>query len=167
MDYPLAPTPPPGLDHAPSWNPSGDELAFWREESGGRSLIKAVKIATKVEREITHPGANESDGWPSWSPDGVLIAFWRQTGFAGDAIWSMPSNGLGTATNVSRPDTAHGVVDRTPCWSPDGAEIAFARATWVDWDIWIMSANGSGQRKTSTPAARGNVDFYPSWQNYK
>ncbi len=50
-----------------------------------------------------------------------------------------------------------GVVDdRSPCWSPDGKLIAFQR----DWQVWVMNADGSGQRQlTKGPHKSG----FPTW----
>jgi len=157
MDY----TASPGLDHAPSWSPSGAEIAFWREEKGGPSVIKAVNVASKTQRFITtNVGTNAFDGFPSWSPDGTSIAFWRND-VSQSGIWIVDSDGKTSAVNVSKPDSAHGVVDRTPSWSADGSQIVFARTNWVDWNIWIMNLDGSGQNPLFS--GTGHVDFYPSW----
>ena len=153
----------PGLDHCPSWSPAGDELVFWREQKGGSSVIKAVNLATKDERFITNHGSDLFDGFPAWSPDGSRIAFWRNNNVQ-SAIWIKSADGLGPENNISNPDAAHGVADRTPTWSPDSLQIAFSRTTWVDWGIYLMNVNGSGQ--SSSPlfnSASGHVDSYPSW----
>ena len=43
-----------------------------------------------------------------------------------------------------------------PAWSPDGLRIAFVRGN----DIWVMNADGSGQRRLTSGAAH---DRAPNW----
>ena len=33
-----------------------------------------------------------------------------------------------------------------PVWSPDGSQVAFVTDRTGQWEIWIMNADGSGQR---------------------
>ena len=57
--------------------------------------------------------------------------------------------------------------DNRPAWSPDGSRIIFMRFTGRadvpevrHWDIWVMNADGSGQR-----ALTGTTDWDhdPAW----
>jgi Tol biopolymer transport system component len=50
--------------------------------------------------------------------------------------------------------------DRSPVWSPDGSKLAFLSDRSGDWDVWVMNADGSGQRRLA-----GNVglDCAPAW----
>lgn len=159
MDYSQ---PPYALDHAPSWSPDGKQIAFWRERGGSSAIMKVNVAPGSSPTNITD--GSYYDGFPVFSPDGARIAFWRNDGNQG-AIWTISADGQGQATNVSKPDSPHGVMDYIPFWSPDGAEIAFSRTSYVNWDIWIMSNDGSNQRNVSKGPG-GHCDFYANWQNY-
>jgi len=37
--------------------------------------------------------------------------------------------------------------DGNPVWSPDGKQMSFERKRNGNWDIWVMNADGSGQRQ--------------------
>jgi Tol biopolymer transport system component len=47
-----------------------------------------------------------------------------------------------------------------PAWSPDGREIAFASRRDGDWDIYIMTADGNGQRAITNNSV---TDLFPTW----
>jgi len=155
-----------GLDHAPTWNPSESEIAFWRER-GGVSTIYKVPISLKtspaasgglVNLSNTSMSEDNFDAWPAWSPDGTKFAFFRN-----HEIWVMAADGT-LQQNISKPNHDVGEEDMTPCWSPDGTMIAFSRTNWVSYHIWIMNLTGTIKNQLSY--GEYVCDFYPSWQKY-
>ena len=57
------------------------------------------------------------------------------------------------------PGLAKPAVTGPLAWSPDGSRIAFARLGEVSYQIYVMNADGSGQRKLT----RNPGDFISSW----
>jgi Tol biopolymer transport system component len=51
-------------------------------------------------------------------------------------------------------------VSDDPVWSPDGAKIAFESNRGGDYEIYVMNADGSGQRDISNQPA---FDASPAW----
>jgi WD40-like Beta Propeller Repeat len=49
---------------------------------------------------------------------------------------------------------------RTPVWSPDGRRIAFTSRRDGNWEVYVVNADGSGQRRLTRNAAG---DFAPTW----
>jgi len=87
---------------------------------------------------------------PAWSPDGGKIAFG-----AGSNIWVMNADGSEPLNLTPEPGT-----DSDPAWSPDGRRIAFLRGgTW----LYVMNADGSGQRKLVANTAHNEVGSAPAW----
>ncbi len=58
--------------------------------------------------------------------------------------------------NLSR----HAAADRDPAWSPDGKRIAFVSDRDGNFEIYVMNADGSGQRRLTTNSA---ADRNPAW----
>ena len=61
-------------------------------------------------------------------------------------IWSAPAEN-GVPRNMTRTD---GVAERTPAWSPDGKWIAFFSDETGEYELWLMPADGKGDRKQLT-----------------
>jgi dipeptidyl aminopeptidase/acylaminoacyl peptidase len=114
---------------------SGDSYDDWR--SGG---------------SMPWPG-----GGPSPLPDGSRIVYSSPRSGRGDIyLWERAS---ARATRLTDSDDFEG----QPAFSPDGKVIAYQRQERSEgrWRIWIMNADGSGQRPISRPR-RGN-DSHPQF----
>jgi Tol biopolymer transport system component len=132
-----------GGDQMPAWAPDGTRIVFVR---GGDLYSVAVSPSPAAPVRLT--STPETDESPSWSPDSAWLALDRHGPSGNPGVYVMRSDG----TEVRRLATG-----RTPAWSPDGNWIAFAR----NYDIWLMRADGSGQRRL-TKSKRYEAD--PSWQ---
>jgi dipeptidyl aminopeptidase/acylaminoacyl peptidase len=121
----------PFYDHALSFSPGGDEIAFLSNhepdpDAKNNSDIFATNLQGQV-RQITSTAGCEYE--PAWSPDGKRIAYTATTrdlttidSVAEDThVWIISATGAG-AQEIS------GSVDkraRTPRWSPDGKNVFF------------------------------------------
>jgi TolB protein len=59
-----------------------------------------------------------------------------------DDVWTIQADG----TDLTRLTHSPG-HDFDPSWSPDGARIAFRSERSGEPEIWVMSADGTGQRR--------------------
>lgn len=106
------------------------------------------------------PG-NRND-MPIWSPDGNSIAFFSDRGGNPDIYIMEPD---GSQVEQLTRDTFASLYftkspdDRNPSWSPDGNQIAFEsgrnnlKVTYVDHDIYVMSADGSSVQRLTNDGA--------------
>ena len=78
-------------------------------------------------------GAFDQD--PAWSPSHDRIAFGRG---ANIHVMSADGSGLTQLTSAG--------LDKAPTWSPNGERIAFSRQGGTAVGIWVMNADGTGQR---------------------
>ena len=84
-------------------------------------------------RRLAPEGAFDQD--PAWSPGHDRIAFGRG---ANIHVMSADGSGLTQLTSAG--------LDKAPTWSPDGERIAFSRQGGAAVGIWVMNADGTGQR---------------------
>ncbi len=78
------------------------------------------------------------------------------------ADWNTISviNTDGTGLTSLIDDDGQGWTYMSPAWSPDGSQIAFGSSRDGGWDIYVISADGSGLRRLTTHGAR---DDSPAW----
>lgn len=120
-------------DAGARWSPDDRWLAFYRVEvgCGGPIGIWVVRADGSGLRRL---GSGGRPSPPTWSPEGRHVAF---AGTSGIVATELLGRGLDAVTNG--PDFA-------PAWSPDGKLIAFRRGAAPDAGLWLMNADGSGQR---------------------
>ena len=144
-------------DALPMWSPNGTRIAFlrfsvppacggWAGDPGPNVYV--MNADGSGQRRLAR-------GWPSaWSADGRRIAFTGPDDRPGMYVMNADGSAqrrLNTVSFRGRPDGG------SAAWSPDGQKILFTRARpgtrgKVN-DIYVMNADGSGQRKL---AERGN-----------
>jgi dipeptidyl aminopeptidase/acylaminoacyl peptidase len=137
-------------DHALSWNPRGDEIAFLSNheadpEAVNNSDIFAVSAGDGRVRRLTETRGCEYE--PAWSPDGKLIAYTATTrdvttidSVAEDAhVWVIDAGGGARGRELT---AAHDRRARNPRWSPDGADIFFLAGNRGAILLYRVAASG-------------------------
>jgi TolB protein len=144
----------------PTWSPTGDKLAFERENcvdegdvSTCTSILETVNAGGTGETTILS-GNNPSPAAPAWSPDGTKIAFGGYplyTNFGGGDIYTIRPDGSNMARLTNTPDAD----DSFPDWSPDGRKLV---ATNDAGGIYTMNPDGTGVTTLGQPDGGS-----PSW----
>ena len=116
-----------------------------------RTLAVAASLAA-ASLTITAPPAVAAD-----PPATGRIAFWD---FVTNQIYAVNPDGTGLAQLTHEPQ---GISAQGPAWSPDGSRLLFARVNVSKGigRIWIMNADGTGQRLLVSDAGRS--DIQPSY----
>lgn len=147
----------PAFDACPSYSADGKRIAYCSgvQAAGGVIEIWVMEANGKRERKLTNIGGRMT--FPDFSPDGTRIAFsGRPPGATNEDVFVINSDGIGLASLTS--DTGS---DRFPVWSPDGSRIAFLSDRTGVAQVWVMDANGGGQRQLTFDPAR--KDQVPDW----
>jgi Tol biopolymer transport system component len=96
-------------------------------------------------RNLTPDAANDAE--PAWSPDGRRIVYTSRppgcesVGCQAD-LYAIGRDGTGRVRLTSTPQH-----ESDPDWSPDGGRIAYLRYDDDQPGLWVMAADGSGQRQ--------------------
>jgi Tol biopolymer transport system component len=153
----------PRLDRDPAWSPDGRKIAFLSRRDG-KQEIYVVNADGSALRNLTHSPDHEFT--PAWSPDGRKIAFARSRDFyqrADVELYVMNADGSGQRrlTRVlGRGDGNPVWAGGRGVWSPDGRMLAFSAKREGNFEVYVINADGSGQRNLTRNSAR---DFFSTW----
>ncbi len=139
-----------GLDMKPTWSPDGRQIAF-RTSRDGQDEIYVMAADGTCERNLTL--SPKDDRSPAWSPGGCEIAYDHFFDARFQDIATIPVAG-GEPRRITTKSGEY------PSWSPDGRRIAFASARDGDYDVYVINADGSGERQV---ADLPGYQFYPAW----
>jgi WD40 repeat protein len=139
-----------GPDFKPSWSPDGQQIAF-RTSRDGQDEIYVMNADGTCQRNLTHDLADDRS--PAWSPDGASVAYDHFFNDSFQDITVIDVAGL-ARRRVTRSSGEY------PAWSPDGTRIAFASARAGNYDIYVIDADGTNERRLTSYAG---YDMDPAW----
>lgn len=142
-------------DTNPVWSPDGRSIAFTTSRDGDWEVYVMSPTGTGV-RDVSNDHAAD-DLQPTWSPDSSTIVFERVSARGRSDLYRVSTKG----SAAIHPLFAGGSLPAfDPAYSPSGGQIAFDRRAKTNYDIWVVSSNGTGARRiTSSPAE----DTQPTW----
>lgn len=129
--------------YGPEWDPANP----WRIVTSGFTGLDQIDVNRQVLWGLTD---RREDHTPAFSPDGRFIAVAYKTGDHYD-IQRLDAGGGGRVALTKAPlwlvaENKKPWNNVAPAWSPDGSQIAFLTDRNGRWEIWVMNADGSGQR---------------------
>lgn len=146
-------------DSHPDWSPDGSRLIFDTERNGDDvTRILTINADGSDERNMFIAGQQ-----PSFAPDGQRFVYrgcdlngnrcglWLATAFEPKS-WEVGVNMIGPvleADGVAHPD-----------WSPTREEIVYQRNEGGNWNLWVVNADGSNNRRLTSGAT---LEGLPAW----
>ena len=138
-------------------SPDGKERLRVLDNSGNYDIYMGPADEHKPPMAITSHAAADYD--PAWSPQGDKIAFVSLRTDGKDAVFVMTPDGR----NDRELTFNRGFLDKHPTWSPDASQIAFGSNRDGHRQVYVMNADGSGQKNISNNAYE---DYDPVWLKY-
>jgi TolB protein len=141
-----------------AWSPDGSMLAFTSFEEGNDDDVFVVNSdGTGLRSFVASPLGEHS---PQCSPDGTRIAFerWplRDSDPGTPDIYTVGLDGGGEVPLVTSTGWDTGAV-----WSPDGGRLAFTSDRGGGEEIYVVNADGSGERQLTDLPDASATD--PAW----
>jgi eukaryotic-like serine/threonine-protein kinase len=142
----------------PTWSPDGSRLAFILGKQGDAgALATSAADGSDVRVILKSDDVYPFFGRVSWSPDGALLAVSRSRGGMNREIWTVPSQGGGTATRLTKDQ--QGVVSDMPVFAADGRGIIHRSNRGGASNLWWQPLDGKSSVQLTTGPG---PDTYPS-----
>jgi uncharacterized protein YjdB len=130
----------------PAFSADGSRIAYVSTSPGNAEIYVMNADGTSPTRLTNEPSV---DGHPVFTPDGQTILFQSARTAGKQQIWAVNVDGSGL-TQLTRDS-----VSFAPAVSPDGQTVAYVSIRNKNYDIWLMSRDGSNQRPfTPTPQVK-------------
>jgi TolB protein len=144
----------PANDGWSRWSPDGRRIVFHSNRDGNFEIYVMDADGRSLTRVTNYSGI---DQFPDWSPDGREIVFRRDTDIYALDVTSGQTRRLTNALPLNQ----------MAVWSPSGQQLTFMSSRDGYPSVWVMNADGSGQRNL-TPKTPGDADSdwvsrAPSW----
>ncbi|MCW5873117.1 MAG: serine/threonine-protein kinase [Anaerolineales bacterium] len=144
----------PTTEWNPVWSPDGSKLAFVSDFAGSFDLYTVNADGTGM-RQLTNDPL--SDWGPDWSPDGRHIVFQREADGESANLFILTVDSGQVVALTADPAS---VFNSDAAWSPLGDKIAFASDINGNYDIFMISPDGTGREAISTNPNNENM---PAW----
>ncbi|OGO40753.1 MAG: hypothetical protein A2Z04_09040 [Chloroflexi bacterium RBG_16_57_9] len=142
--------------HQPSWNQTGEKLAFQSEQTGNRNIWVVNLDGTGLVDLNTGP---DEDYFPTWTPDGRIVFMTERIG--ADKVWNdvRVINADGSQGVTLFTEVAHGGPFY---WSPDGNRIALhSQRGGAKFDIFVATL-GKAPGEQPAPAVEQAATAAPT-----
>jgi hypothetical protein len=151
-------------DSHPDWSPDGMRLLFDTGRVGDDiTRIMLINPDGSGEEELRIAGQQ-----PSWAPDNDRFVY-RGCDLTGNrcGLWlarAIPAKPWETGQNMLGPVIQEAAAAH-PDWSPVGEQIVYQSPANGSWDLYLVNADGSGQRRlTDDPGIEGLPTWSPDGQ---
>ncbi|UCF36813.1 MAG: PD40 domain-containing protein [Acidobacteriota bacterium] len=144
-----------GIDTSPSWSPTGAQIAFISDRTGGPQVWVMDADGSNLRQLVTEGGHCDS---PDWSPDGRFVLYSWQA----PRQWKHDIYLAEVATGKLFQLTSGFGTNESPHWSPDGRHIAFQSTRTGTKQIFIMNADGRNLKQVTTYG----INESPAWAPY-
>lgn len=129
------------IDTAPSWSPTGRELAFITDRIGTPQVYIMDAEGSNLRRVSF--GSSYHDA-PAWSPTGGRLAYVSRAGFLYDLYV------LNLRTNQINKLTESNARNETPSWSPDGRHLIFSSNLSGASQLYSIDYDGSNLKRLTS-----------------
>ena len=158
----LTPTTTAADGYPPAWSPDGRRIAFV-SSLHGNAAVSVVNADGSGQRRLTRYARYAA--WPpspAWSPDGRKIAFLsRRDGNQEIYVMNADGSGQRKLTRTPRDDFAPALVARRAEDRLRAAAATAAADAGALLEVYVMNADGSGQRKLAHNTGSGDQPLRP------